>query len=58
MLKIEQAGLVIVHKEFIDRKPHTTYICTAKGRIELENYLLKIESILKNALSKTKKGKK
>lgn len=46
--KLEEAGLVAVHKEFVDRKPRTTYVCTKKGKTEMQHYLNTIEALLKN----------
>jgi DNA-binding HxlR family transcriptional regulator len=45
--KLEEAGLVAVKKEFVGRKPKTTYSCTEAGRQEVQNYLAKIELLLK-----------
>ncbi len=50
--KLEEAGLIKVKKEFVWRKPRTTYLCTNLGRQEVRNYLSKIELLLKQ----TKKG--
>ncbi|MBN2493282.1 MAG: transcriptional regulator [Deltaproteobacteria bacterium] len=44
--RLEQAGLIEVHKEFIDRKPRTTYRCTSEGLAEVKNYLEKVETLL------------
>lgn len=49
--KLEDAGLVEVKKEFIGKKPKTSFICTAKGKKEIQEYLNQIEKIL----GKTKK---
>jgi DNA-binding transcriptional ArsR family regulator len=46
--KLEDAGLVEVTKEFVDRRPKTSYELSSLGRQELESYLLKIESIIKS----------
>jgi DNA-binding transcriptional ArsR family regulator len=46
--KLEEAELVAVHKEFIDRKPRTSYVCTMKGKAEMRRYLSTIEALLKN----------
>ncbi len=54
MRKLEKADFVDVHKEFIDRRPRTTYACTKLGRRELTNYLQQLESFLKGA-KRTKK---
>ncbi|MGZ6398914.1 MAG: transcriptional regulator [Bdellovibrio sp.] len=50
--KLEEAGLIAVKKEFVERKPKTTYECTILGRKEILNYLSKIELLLKQ----TKEG--
>jgi len=47
MRKLEDAEFVEVHKEFIDRRPRTTYTCTDLGRRELQGYLEQLESFLK-----------
>lgn len=47
MRKLEDAGMVKVHKEFVARKPRTTYRCTKKGKQEMQNYLVAVEAILK-----------
>lgn len=47
--KLEDARLVKVHKEFVDRKPRTTYTCTARGRKELDHYLKHLEGLLRSA---------
>jgi DNA-binding HxlR family transcriptional regulator len=49
--KLEGAGLVVVKKEFVERKPKTTYECTKSGRVEIRNYLAKVESLLKQTRS-------
>lgn len=46
--KLEEAGLVAVHKAFVDRKPRTTYVCTKEGKAEMRHYLGTIEALLKN----------
>jgi DNA-binding transcriptional ArsR family regulator len=45
--KLEEAGLIQVKKEFVGRKPRTTYLCSDLGRREVRNYLSKIERLLK-----------
>jgi len=47
--KLEDAKLVKVHKEFVDRRPRTTYTCTARGRKALSDYLEKLETLLRSA---------
>lgn len=45
--RLEEAGLIEVKKEFVGRKPRTSYLCTKLGHQEVQNYLSKIERILK-----------
>jgi len=45
--KLEEAEMIALNKEFIDRKPRSSYRCTAKGKKEMQNYLSTIESLLK-----------
>jgi len=45
--KLEEAELITVHKEFVGRKPRTTYVCTARGKKEMRSYLSTIEALLK-----------
>lgn len=45
--KLEEATLISVNKEFVNRKPRTTYVCTASGRQDLQTYLNTIEALLK-----------
>lgn len=44
--KLEEAGLIEIKKEFIGKKPRTSFICTALGKKEIRIYLLQIEKIL------------
>lgn len=46
--KLEDAKLITVHKEFVGRKPRTTYICTTRGKKEMYDYLGTIEALLKS----------
>ena len=46
--RLEEAGYIEVVKEFVDRKPKTTYSCTKEGKKELKIYLERIEKVLKN----------
>ncbi len=48
--KLEEGGLLVVTKEFVDRKPRTSYQCTSKGVSEVRAYLEKVEALLKGAL--------
>lgn len=47
MRKLEDAELVAVHKEFVGKKPRTTYACTKIGKSEMRRYLNTIEALLK-----------
>jgi DNA-binding MarR family transcriptional regulator len=46
--KLEDAGYVSVKKIFIDRKPVSKYKITAKGYKAFEEYIKKLEGIVKN----------
>jgi DNA-binding MarR family transcriptional regulator len=48
--KLEEAGLLEVTKEFVGRKPRTTYRCTPQGRDQVQTYLANIEAMLKASL--------
>ena len=45
--KLEEAGYIEVKKEFIDRKPVSTYSMLEKGRTAFELYVEKLESLIK-----------
>ncbi|NQV38700.1 MAG: transcriptional regulator [Candidatus Marinimicrobia bacterium] len=44
--KLEEASLITVKKEFIKRKPVSTYSITEKGRNAFQEYVKRIESLL------------
>jgi DNA-binding HxlR family transcriptional regulator len=46
---LEERGYVGVRKEFVRRKPHTTYTPTEAGRMAFQNYLLALERIISAA---------
>ncbi len=48
---LEERGYVEVHKEFVRRKPHTTYKPTETGRSAFHSYLLALERIIRAAES-------
>lgn len=50
MRKLEEAELITVNKEFVGKKPRTTYVCTATGKKEMHHYLSTVEALLKGAL--------
>lgn len=45
--KLEEQALVMLKKEFVERKPLTTVTCTAEGRAALSAYLKDLEAMLK-----------
>lgn len=45
--KLEEAGYVSVKKEFIDRKPRTSYALTKNGKKAFEVYLNQLEKLVK-----------
>ena len=51
MRKLEAGNFVEIRKEFVDRKPRTTYRCTDAGREALSEYLSTIEKILQSTNS-------
>jgi len=44
---LEKAGYLMVHKEFINNKPRTTYQLTETGQIAFTEYLQLLEQIIK-----------
>ncbi|MEI8346063.1 MAG: transcriptional regulator [Pseudomonadota bacterium] len=46
MQKLEEGQLIAVKKEFVGKKPRTSYSCTELGRKEVGEYLSKVESVL------------
>ena len=50
--KLENEKLIVVKKDFVDRKPCTTYVCSDFGRKEMKNYIQVVEQLIK----KLKKG--
>jgi DNA-binding MarR family transcriptional regulator len=47
--KLEEAGYITVHKEFVRKKPHTTYTPTDSGREAFLRYLAALERIVQTA---------
>jgi DNA-binding HxlR family transcriptional regulator len=43
---LEREGYVAVRKEFVRRKPHTSYTPTDKGRLAFQRYLAALERII------------
>ncbi len=49
LTKLEEAGYIDVRKEFVRRKPHTSYTPTERGRAAFQNYLAALENIVQTA---------
>ena len=45
--KLEDAGYLSVKKEFLDRKPRTSYSLTKKGTAAFESYVDRLEKLIK-----------
>jgi DNA-binding MarR family transcriptional regulator len=45
--KLEEPGYIAVDKQFVDRRPQTTYRLTPKGREAFARYLDHLEAIVK-----------
>jgi DNA-binding transcriptional ArsR family regulator len=48
--RLEEARLVEVKKEFVERKPLSSYRCSELGRQEMQRYLQGIEQVLRGVL--------
>jgi len=44
--KMEEAGAIRVEKEFVDRKPRTTYQLTAEGKILFKEHVQALETLI------------
>ena len=44
--KLEEAGYIVVKKEFVDRKPVSSYKLSEKGVEAFEHYIKKLESLI------------
>ncbi|TPG67323.1 winged helix-turn-helix domain-containing protein [Hymenobacter nivis] len=44
---LEKAGYVLVSKQFIGKKPNTTYTATAEGREAFQQHLAALEKLLR-----------
>lgn len=49
LTKLEMLGYILSSKEFLGKKPRTTYILTEKGRDSFCEYVRLLESILKSS---------
>lgn len=46
LAKMEEAGAVRVEKQFVDRKPQTTYELTEEGREKFEEHIGTLEALI------------
>ncbi len=46
---LEKAGMIDVKKEFVGRKPRTSYQTTGEGRNEFEQHLNALEKLIRNS---------
>ena len=49
LTKLEDAGYIVSAKEFVRKKPHTTYAPTEAGRTAFQSYLAALERIVHSA---------
>jgi len=45
---LEQNEIIVVSKQFVGRKPNTTYAVTAKGREQFQQHLDALENLINN----------
>ncbi|MHB8336108.1 MAG: winged helix-turn-helix domain-containing protein [Ignavibacteriaceae bacterium] len=45
--KLEEAGYLRVKKEFMEKKPHSSYSLTKKGIMAFESYVNQLEKLIK-----------
>jgi DNA-binding MarR family transcriptional regulator len=50
LYKLEKAGYISIHKEFVDRLPRTLIRLTDKGRAALQTYRESMQSVLNELL--------
>jgi len=46
--KLEAAGYVVIEKEFLDKKPHTTVRLSDEGRLAFDEYRNNMKQALEN----------
>lgn len=46
--KLDEAGYIVTRKEFVGKKPHTSYTVTAKGSAAFQAYLAALEQIVES----------
>ena len=47
--KLEEAGLVVLEKQFVDKRPNTQVQITEKGRQVIENHWQQLENLRRDA---------
>ncbi len=45
---LEKEGMIAVEKQFIDRKPNTSYSATKKGRVAFREHLAALENLIRD----------
>jgi DNA-binding HxlR family transcriptional regulator len=50
LLKLEEAGYVVVEKKFVQRKPQSLYRMTEAGRTALTEYVVALKQLLGGAM--------
>jgi DNA-binding MarR family transcriptional regulator len=45
--KLEEAGYIVVSKEFVNRKPVSSYSLTPEGKIAFSSYIENLEKLLR-----------
>lgn len=50
--KLEAAGYVVIEKEFLGKKPHTTVRLTDDGRLSFDEYRNNMKQVLENLPNK------
>lgn len=45
---LEKAGIIMVHKQFIGKKPNTSYSATKDGRRQFSDHINALEKLLKS----------
>lgn len=46
---LEQAEYILIHKQFIGKKPNTTYAASAMGRAAFNKHLAALEQLIKSS---------
>jgi DNA-binding HxlR family transcriptional regulator len=47
---LEEMKVIEVHKQFIGKKPNTTYMITKLGRIEFQEHINQLEKLIKGEI--------